>query len=105
MRDERQARPTVGRRNDDTDGSLCQMTRAEIPLRAPAPRTDKGKVQRAADERTGHGNQPADLLFRGFFAEFYCQAFCDARRQLLQHLLFSQVLAEVNSRRRRGREP
>src|SRR5690349_3622528 len=105
MRDKWQARRAGWRRDDHTDRQLRKVTRAEIPLRAPAPRTDKCKVERAADNGTRDGDQTADPLFRGFFAEFYGEAFGDARRQFFQHLFFSQVLAEVNSGRRRGCQP
>jgi hypothetical protein len=98
-------RGTRGRRNDYANRAFCLMTRAKIALHAAAPRTDERKVQRAADDGTGDGNQPADPFFGGFFAEFDGEAFGYPRRKLFDHLFLGEVLAEINSGGSGGGEP
>src|SRR5579862_4630321 len=86
-----------GRRDHYVNGAFGEMADAEIALNPATPGAYEREIQSAADDGTGDGDQAADPLFGGFFAEFDGQAFGDAGTEFFNHLFFGKLFAEVNA--------
>src|SRR6266851_2470416 len=82
-----------------------QMLFPQIALYAPAPCAHKRKIQDSADRRAGHWNHPPNPFLGGFLAELHRQPLRNTRRQLLKHLLFSQVFSVIHASGRRSSQP
>src|SRR5258707_796348 len=81
------------------------MLSPKMTLHAAAPAPDKGKIQRAADGRTGQRDQSPSPLFRCFGAEFRGETFGDARGELVENLFLRQVFSVIDAGGSRGRLP
>jgi hypothetical protein len=86
-------------------GSLCEMSGAEVAVNAAAPGLDERIVERAAYCRAGERDYPANPFFGALFANAHCNLARETRGEFFHHLLFDDVLAEVNAGGRSGSHP
>jgi hypothetical protein len=88
------------RRGDgDADGTLGEVSSAEIALDATTPRADESEIQCPADHRACDRDEAADPFFGHFLTKLGGEAFGDARRKFFDHLFFREFLAEIDSGR------